>query len=195
MLTNCRHSQKLQGSRWLEVKSVDTWCDRSRFFHFEIGVSYLLHISSKTHRMICITTSICDWIRDVSCLKKQISYKIEWNISFFLQKLNIFQYVPWCAVHVNGARSGWPVWLRPDFSIKWFTYMDVTYVCRFIINMFYCGRILLNGLNSPISNVSGSASGAQRLLMTSIVRRQFPSLLTHWGRVTHICVSKLTIIS
>ena len=32
------------------------------------------------------------------------------------------------------------------------------------------------------------------ILISFVVRKPFGILLTHWGRVTHICVSKLTII-
>ena len=50
------------------------------------------------------------------------------------------------------------------------------HVCRFFLNMFYCGRNRLTNLNTPIWKAWGSASRAQRLLTTGIARRQFPSL-------------------
>ena len=49
------------------------------------------------------------------------------------------------------------------------------YVCRWIVNVFYCGRILLTVINTPISKVWGSASRAQPPLPTGIARRPFPS--------------------
>ena len=55
------------------------------------------------------------------------------------------------------------------------------YICRLIVNMFYCGRIILIVFNTHISKVWGSASRAQRPLPTGIVRRQFPLLTgTMW---------------
>ena len=41
-------SKKARGTRWLEIKSVNPWCDRPRFFHFKRGLRHLLHISRKS---------------------------------------------------------------------------------------------------------------------------------------------------
>ena len=62
--------------------------------------------------------------------------------------------------------------------------------------MFYCGKVVFTVFKPPILNAWGSVSRAHRPLTTGNARRPFPSLsmLTHWGRVTYICVSKLTII-
>ena len=51
-----------------------------------------------------------------------------------------------------------------------------SYICRLIVTMSYCGRMLIMVLNTPISKVWGRASRAQRPLPTGIVKRQFPSL-------------------
>ena len=52
---------------------------------------------------------------------------------------------------------------------------NFNYVCKLIVNMFYCGRIL-TVLSMPISKAWCTASRAQRPITTGIVRRQFPSL-------------------
>ena len=48
-------------------------------------------------------------------------------------------------------------------------------ICRSIENMFYCDRIILAVLSTPISKVWGSVLRKQRPLPTGIVRWQFPS--------------------
>ena len=64
---------------------------------------------------------------------------------------------------------------------------------RFIVNMYHHGTIVLSHLIILMLVVLSSESRVLRHLTAGIVRGQFPSLI-HWGRVTHICVSKLTTI-
>ena len=79
-------SKKARGTRWLEIKSVNPWCDRPRFFHLRIGLRHLLHISRKSHMLhgmisIQVSHSIYDWIKALSCNEEQFWYMIENNTS------------------------------------------------------------------------------------------------------------------
>ena len=63
--------KKTRGTRWLEIKSINQWCDRPRFFHFKIGLRHLLYISRKSrmlHGMILFDYHILYTIEYKLCL-------------------------------------------------------------------------------------------------------------------------------
>ena len=106
-------SKKARGTRWLEIESVNPWCDRPRFFHFKIGLRHLLHISRKSHMLhgiisIQLSHSIHDWIKALSCNWEQFSYVIEKNTCHFYKILHPHR----CAIMgQNGAGSGLQHWV------------------------------------------------------------------------------------
>ena len=118
-------SKKARGTRWLEIKSVNLWCDRPRFFHFRIGLRHLLHISRKSHMLhgmisIQVSHSIYDWIKALSCNEEQFWYVIEKNTCHFYKMLHPRR----CAIMgLNGA--GTLGWFWSDCSIMWLVYMDL----------------------------------------------------------------------
>ena len=107
-------------------------------------------------------------------------------------------------LHANHWHCLWNI--SPIIAVK-STVTTSIKVLRFVVNMFYCGRVAFTYLNTPILKAWASASRAQRPLTTGIVRRQFPSLRgTTWrfngrsawngSRFEHICAfyAKITNI-
>ena len=97
---------------WLEIKSVNPWCDRPRFFHFKMGLRHLLHISRKSHMLhgiisIQLSHSINDWIKTFLANKHNFDMWLKKYLSF-LQILHPRR----CAImSQNGAGSGLQRWV------------------------------------------------------------------------------------
>ena len=81
--------KKAGGTRWLEIESVNPWCDRPRFFHFKIGWRHLLHTSRKSRMLpemisIWLPHSIYDWIHALPLTKN--------NFDMWLNKIFVIFY-------------------------------------------------------------------------------------------------------
>ena len=121
-----------------EIKSVNPWCDRPRFFHFIIGLRHLLHISRKSrmlHGMIPIWLphSIYDWIKALSGYQKTIVI-CDWikYLSFLRNTTSsqIYHNVPeWGRIRL--ATLGW---FRSDRGTMWLGYMDLVKPVTYISN-------------------------------------------------------------
>ena len=121
-------SKKARGTRWLEIKSVNPWCDRPRFFHFRIGLRHLLRISRKSHMLhgmisIQVSHSIYDSIKVCLATKNNFDMWLKKYLSF-LQNVTSSQMchnVPeWRQIRL--ATLGW-FW--SDCGIMWLVYMDL----------------------------------------------------------------------
>ena len=139
---------------------------------------------------------------------------IYYNITAWILARNDINICPASSNHVCNESQRVSSY-SPRQSLAWFM-EDSTNYCsqkqrhnfhsgsQIRVNMFYCGRVALPYLNTPILKAWGSASRAQRPLTTGIARRQFPSLMgTTWrnngrcawngSRYEHICAFNVEI--
>ena len=75
-----------RGIKHLEVMSVNPWCDRPRFFPFELGMKHLLHIGYKTRMLngiIYITTFQMRWNKISACLQNS---SMQWTKHIYFYK-------------------------------------------------------------------------------------------------------------
>ena len=85
-------AENARGIKRLKVMLVNPWCDRPRFFPFELGMKHLLHISYKTRMLngiISITTFQMRWNEIFELLQNNFIQRIKTCI--LLQKLDILK--------------------------------------------------------------------------------------------------------
>ena len=154
------------------IKSKSTWQSHSQFALSNFCYGQIINC------LFVHTSELLHWCRGNALYHNMNVWILPGNYINFSIAVSLISCVTKASVCYHTLHANqWHVYGKFHRSLVLkATLQPAHYVCKFIVDRFYCGRILLTDIYKLILKVWGSASQAEHSLTMGIVRQQFLSL-------------------